>query len=344
VNGLPRLGPQAGELNRDPVAEWKEAVAAMFGSDWDYVAKPVGRGGAQPVSPLMLDERMGMSFVNTAKVGQPCGIGSAILGGMTAPMTFAGMMVVTNAEFLGPLVLVQAIHPGLPVIYDTWAVACDMKVGLPVYGSPDMALAANMACMLARRYGVPCAPCGGATESKVPDVQAGFEHALTALVAVLSGASSIPSASGVLESLLTASYEQVVLDQDLYGMIRRLVNPPAITGEELAVDVIHEVGPQGMFLTHEHTFKHFKSAYFEPKLMDRQIYAEWAKKGAKTAAERATEEWQRLLAAYREPEMAVKPEVVALYKEWIRRTEAEMEEREDWPRHLIGLEPVAAVR
>ncbi|MBI3979218.1 MAG: trimethylamine methyltransferase family protein [Chloroflexi bacterium] len=337
VNGLPRLAPQAGELDRDPVAEFKEAVAVIFGSDWDYVARPVSRGGAQPVSPLMLDQRMAMSFINTAKAGQPCGIGSAILGGMTAPMTFAGMMVVTNAEFLGPLVLVQSIRPGLPVSYTTWAVQCDMKVGLPPYGSPDMALATNMVCMLARRYGVPSAGCGGASESKIPDVQAGFEHALTALVAVLSGSNTLPSATGVLESLLTSSYEQLVLDQDLMGMIQRLMQPPPITDEELAVDVIHEVGPQGMFLTTDHTYKHFKTAYFQPKLMDRQIYAEWVKRGSKSAAERATEEWKRLLASYQEPEMPIKPEVVQLYHEWIRQAEAEMEEREDWPRHLVGL-------
>ncbi|MBI3976848.1 MAG: trimethylamine methyltransferase family protein, partial [Chloroflexi bacterium] len=239
VNGLPALAPQAGDLDRDPIAEFKEAVAATFGSDWDFVARPVAMGGAQPVSPLMLDDRMAMAFIDTAKCGQPCGIGSAILGGMTAPMTFAGMMAVQNAEFLGVLALVQAVHPGLPVIYTTWSVPCDMKVGLPPYGSPDMALATNMVCMLARRYGVPAQGCGGATESKLPDVQSGYERTLTALIAVLSGASAVSAATGVLESLLVSSYEQLVLDHDLVGMIQRLVQPPPITDEELAVDVIH---------------------------------------------------------------------------------------------------------
>ncbi|MBI3978131.1 MAG: hypothetical protein HY331_08095, partial [Chloroflexi bacterium] len=66
-------------------------------------------------------------------------------------------------------------------------------------------------------------------------------------------------------------------------------------------------------------------------------------RGAKSAAERATEEWKRLLASYQGPEIPVSPEVVQLYGEWIRRTEAQMEEREEWPRHLVGLAP-AGVR
>ncbi|MBI3978021.1 MAG: trimethylamine methyltransferase family protein [Chloroflexi bacterium] len=344
VSAFPRLGPQAGELDRNPVAEFKEAVAAMFGSDWDYVAKPVARGGANPLSPLMVDDRMAMSLIDTAKCGQPCSVASAIMGGLTSPMTFAGMMAVHNAEFLAGMVLVQAVRPGVPVIYGNFSTLADMKVGMPAYGGPEMALSTNLVAMLARRYRVPSAGCGSMSESKIPDAQAGFEHAFTALVAVLSGVSSLSEGAGVVESMLCSSYELLVLDQDLIGMIKRLVQPPAITDEELAVDVIHEVGPQGMFLTTEHTYKHFKSAYFQPRLMDRQVYAEWVKRGSKSAADRATEEWKRILASYRGPEVPASPEVVKLYQEWIQRTEAQMDEREDWPRHLVGLGAAVGAR
>ncbi|MBI3980190.1 MAG: trimethylamine methyltransferase family protein [Chloroflexi bacterium] len=337
VNPLSRMAPMAGDLSRDPIAEFKESVQAVFGSDWDFVAKPVTSGGANTVSPLMLDDRMALSLMNTAKLGQPCVISPAVMGGISAPMTFAGMMAQQNAEVLGGLVLVQAVRPGLPCGYGNVSTLSDMKVGMPAYGTPEMALSISLGCQLARRYGMPSRGCGSMSESKIPDVQAGYEHAMTAVIAALSGINLFTHAAGVVESMLCSSYELLMLDQDLIGMVKRLVEGPEITDEELAVDVIHEVGPQGMFLTTEHTYKHFRSAYFQPSLMDRQVYAEWVKRGSKSAGDRATEAWKQVLASYKGPEKPARPEVVELYRERIRRAESMMEEAAEWPRHLVGL-------
>ncbi|MBI3980191.1 MAG: trimethylamine methyltransferase family protein [Chloroflexi bacterium] len=344
VSGVTFTAPQAGDIDRDPIADFRESVQAVFGSDWDYIAKPVSQGGANTVSPLMLDDRMALSLINAAKCGQPCIISPAVMGGLSAPMTFAGMIAVQNAEVLAGLVLVQAVRPGIPVAYGNVSTLCDMKVGMPAYGTPEMALSTTLAAQLARRYRIPSRGGGSMSESKIPDIQAGYEHTLTAVISVLAGIHMFTHAAGVVESMLCSSYELLMLDQDLVGMVKRLVEGPKIDDEELAVDVIHEVGPQGMFLTTEHTYKHFRSAYFQPSLMDRQIYAEWAKRGARSAGERATEAWKRALASHTGPEVPPRPEVVQLYHERIRRTESLLEEAADWPRHLVGLSPTAIVR
>ncbi|MBI3978957.1 MAG: trimethylamine methyltransferase family protein [Chloroflexi bacterium] len=344
IDWVMALGPQEGDLRRDILAEFKEAVAVTFGSDWDYVAKPVTTGWANSVSPLMYDDRMAMSLVNAARVGQIAMISPAVMGGISGPMTFAGMVAQQNAEVLAGLVLVQAVRPGNPVCYGNVSTIADMKVGAPVYGTPEMALSIALGTQLARRYGLPNRGGGGWADSKLPDAQTGYEHMHTFLVSVLSGVNLLTHAAGAIGSMLASSYEMLVLDQDVIGMVKRMVQGPAINRAELAVDVIREVGPQGMFLTHEHTYHTFRTAYFEPMLADRQIYAEWVKRGARSAAERATEKWKQLLADYRGPELPLPEDVVKLYHERIRRTEVMIEESEDWPRHLVGLGPAAAVR
>ncbi|MBI3979342.1 MAG: trimethylamine methyltransferase family protein [Chloroflexi bacterium] len=343
VSGVSGLAPRAGDLDRDPIAEFKESVGAIFGSDWDYVARPLTHGFVNTISPLMLDDRMAGTLINSAKCGQPCLISPLVMGGISGPMTFAGVMAQSNAEFLGGLVLAQAVRPGVPVIYGCLSTICDMKIGAPAYGSVELALATCLTAQTARRYGIPSRGGGGLSDSKLPDVQAGYEHMILMLVTVLSGINMFTHGAGMFESFLCSSYELLMLDQDAIGMVKRLVQGPAIDDEELAVDVIHAVGPQGMFLTTDHTYRHFKRAYFEPKLMDRQVYAEWAKRGAKRADQRATEAWKQLLTQYRGPEIPLDPHVVRLYEERIRRTESLMEQPEDWPRHLVGLAPASRV-
>ncbi|MBI3980193.1 MAG: trimethylamine methyltransferase family protein [Chloroflexi bacterium] len=344
VSSVGGLAPTAGDIDRDPIANFKESVQAIFGSDWDYVAKPVGGGGANTVSPLMLDERMAGSLINGAKCGQPCVVSPAVMGGISGPMTFAGMIALQNAEVLGGLVLVQAVRPGNPVGYGNVSTLADMKVGAPVYGTPEMSLSIVAGAQLARRYGIPSRGGGTWTDSKLPDAQAGYERMMLLLVSVLTGINLLTHAAGSFESMLASSYELLMLDQDAIGMVRRFIDRPEINQEQLALDVIREVGPQGMFLTTDHTYKHFKTAYFEPKLLDRQIYAEWVKRGSTSADARATEMWKHLLSTYREPEVPVDPVVIKLYQDRIRRTESLMEDREDWPRHLVGLAPMAGVR
>ncbi|MBI3980192.1 MAG: trimethylamine methyltransferase family protein [Chloroflexi bacterium] len=335
VAGVTGLAPSAGDIDRDPIAEFKESVQAIFGSDWDSVAKPVAFGGVNSISPLMFDDRMSTSLINAATCGQPCIISPAAMGGITAPMTFAGLMAQQTAEVLAGLVLVQAVRPGNPVAYGDVSTLSDMKVGQPAFGAPEHYLSISMGAQMARRYGIPSRGGGAWTDSKLPDVQAGLEHMMGMLVTVLSGINIFWHGAGVIESSLCSSYELLVMDQDVIGMVKRFVQGPKVNKEELAVDVIAEVGPQGMFLTSDHTYNTFKTAYYEPKLADRQIYAEWVKRGSKSAADRATELWKQLVADYKGPEIPLDPAVVRLYQERIRRTESAMEEPADWPRQLV---------
>ncbi|MFQ6003492.1 MAG: trimethylamine methyltransferase family protein, partial [Candidatus Zixiibacteriota bacterium] len=148
---------------------------------------------------------------------------------------------------------------------------------------------------LAHYYGLPSRGTGGGTESKIPDIQAGFEKAMTLMMAALAGINFIYDAAGVLESSLTASYEQAVIDNEICGMVSRALRGIKISDETLAIDVIEDVGPGGQYLTQRHTLEHLKKEHYLPIIINRQKREKWERAGSKDLRETAREEAKRIL-------------------------------------------------
>ena len=59
--------------------------------------------------------------MTSADAGFTTIIASAAMGGGTAPIHLAGLLVQTNAEILSGIVLVQLVNPGVPVIYASYS-------------------------------------------------------------------------------------------------------------------------------------------------------------------------------------------------------------------------------
>jgi trimethylamine--corrinoid protein Co-methyltransferase len=158
---------------------------------------------------------------------------------------------------------------------------------------------------------------GGGTESKVPDVQAGIEKAITLMMAAMAGIDFIYVAAGALESTLTASYEQAVIDNELCGIVLRALSGIEVNDETLAIDVIKEVGPGGHFLANKHTLKHLKTEHFIPKIINRQMRDIWEKSGSKDLRQVAREKAKEILTKHQpQPlETSVEKELRAFIKE-----------------------------
>jgi trimethylamine--corrinoid protein Co-methyltransferase len=58
---------------------------------------------------------------------------------------------------------------------------------------------------------------------------------------------------GLVESCTLLYPEALLLDTDLYHRVRILAEGIEISPESLALEVIAEVGPRGVFLRHQHT-------------------------------------------------------------------------------------------
>lgn len=99
---------------------------------------------------------------------------------------------------------------------------------------------------------------------------------------------------GMLEGGLTYDFAQIVMDCELIRMVRKTVQGIVIDDEHLAVDVIKQVGAAGEFMSHDHTFRHFKEQS-QSKIADRNIRATWLANGSKDMVARAYEEARYIL-------------------------------------------------
>ncbi len=148
-------------------------------------------------------------------------------------------------------------------------------------------------------YGVPIYNTCALTDSKVPDVQAGFEKGLTTAVTALAGAEYNHHAAGMLESMLAVAYEQYVIDDDINGQVMRLVRGLDVSEESLSLDVIHEVcNGEGHYLGHPQTLALMNSEYYYPHTADRASRADWEAAGSLDMRERARRQARQTLQSF----------------------------------------------
>lgn len=226
----------------------------------------------------------------------PICIGATGIYGATYPATIAGASVIGNAETMAGIILTQLIKPGAKVLALDFSFPVNMRTGAPSFGNIASSLHLAVFNQLWKyRYRVPVvnAPCY--TNSKIPDVQCGYEKTTSALISALSGASIIFLHGGIYGEL-TYNPLQSILDDDIANTIGRFVEGVNISNETLAVELINDVGPlPGSYLGEEHTRKWWKFEQYFPKAADYLTHPEWLKSGKKIALDYAKERMVKIL-------------------------------------------------
>ena len=239
------------------------------------------------VSPLHLDTGVTDILIEWCKHGLPVVLSSAPMAGSTSPVTLAGTLVQLNAEQLSGIVLTQLVRPGTPVLAGYIPGVVDLRSGGYLGGAVEFGMMQAAAAQLAHRYRVPIYGSGGMTDSKLPDVQAGYEKMATLMLAAMGGCNYIHHAVAMITNMNAASLEQAVLDDEMVGMAMRVLRGMDVTDDALAVDAIDRVGPGGHFLMDGHTLRFMRSELFHPLLADRQNRAAWELAGKKDSRARA---------------------------------------------------------
>ena len=270
-----------------------EIATAVAGSEKKLKERPIVGGGFCTESPLKFEGRYVEIALKLAKLGFNCGVASMPIGGATAPVTLAGSLVMTNAEVLSGVCTVQLASPGTNMRVSYIMGNLDMKTGLWGQG-PEEGLLCAGAAELARHYGFRTTVLGFNTGCKVSGAQASYEKAMSTLLAVLAGADIVYQA-GSLGGGLAASFEELVIDDEIARAVLKAVQGIEVNDETLAVDVINKVGSGGHFLAEKHTLNHFKDAVFFSEVADRQSYESWKKTGGKTMVKRARERAEEIL-------------------------------------------------
>ncbi len=229
-------------------------------------APPLGHDGGSLDAALVV-----------AEAGIPVGFMTMTSCLTTAPATLAGNLVVGNAEVISAAALIQLAHPGAPFFYAAAQTASDLRTGAYTGGGPEDFLFGAATNVLADFYNLPLSMGSFATGAKEPNWQAGVDNSLSTLMASIV-MSDMLLGVGLLHGSRIWSYEQMMLDCEIFDIIVRMMRGIEVNPETLALEAIHAVGPHGNFLTQKHTRKHMREIWV-PRFMDRRPYDTWMEKG-----------------------------------------------------------------
>jgi len=231
--------------------------------------------------------------------GMPINAITAGQAGATAPATLAGALVQTTAETLAALAFVQLLAPGHPFIFSNWPFVSDLRTGAMSGGSAEAGILNAASAQIANHLELPSGVAAGMADSKVPDAQAGYEKAMTTVLAGLAGANLVYESFGMLASLLACSNEMMVIDDEILGAVLRVVRGIQVGDETLAVEVIENaVNGPGHYLGSEQTLAVMESEYVYPAVGDRLSPDDWRDAGSTDIWRRAESRVRDLLAGH----------------------------------------------
>ncbi|MBM3124935.1 MAG: hypothetical protein FJZ87_07635 [Chloroflexi bacterium] len=209
------------------------------------------------IAPLGQDKEGMESALLFAKAGLPVGFMSMANAGTTGPASLAGTVVAGDAEIVSALVLIQMACPGAPVFHSFMPGIMHPRTGGYLATTWEGTLLYPIGVEMAHYWGVPSLAGIFATDGQVPGWQTGGDAASSLMLCALAGAET-GSGLGLVESCTLLYPEEIVMDSDIYHRVRLEAAGLDTSREALALDVIKETGPRGMFLKHRHTREHLK--------------------------------------------------------------------------------------
>lgn len=295
-----------------------EMCEVVAGGEDAFRQKPFATCYINVTSGLVANEEALQKCMYLAQKGLPMLYIPINAAGVNSPTTTAGCMATMNAGTMLGLVLAQLVRPGTPVAVPGWnGGPYNLKT---MVGNYVLADEQGVAASMGKFYNLPVFGLGGATDSKVLDQQCAAEAALGLFNAHLSGANIVHDC-GFMDAGLQGSLQLMAIDNELIAWIRAATSPVEANEEMLALDVVEELGPTGNYVSHDHTYAHFKDAHYAD-LADKRQYDSWMEQGGSTMEERAREQVDDILRNH-EPE-PLPGDVQAALHEIVEREEFDL--------------------
>jgi trimethylamine--corrinoid protein Co-methyltransferase len=282
------------------VAGCFELLHMVAGGEEAWRARPfVSNSNCFVVPPMKFAEESCITMEACIRAGMPMLLLSAGQAGATAPAPIALAIVQAVAECLAGVVYVNAIRPGAPAIFGTWPFVSDLRTGAMSGGSAEQALLTAGCAQMHRFYGLPGGAASGISDSKLPDMQAGWEQGITNVLAGLAGLNMCYEAVGMHASLLGFCLESLVLGDDLLGQVMRVVRGIEVTEDKVSLDAMKQVclGGPGHYLGSEQTLGLMQTEYIYPAVGNRMSPKEWIEAGKPDLIDTAIRRKNAILAA-----------------------------------------------
>lgn len=281
-----------------PAARGSVEIAALVAGGKEILRKrPIISNFQCSISPLAYDPQGLEAAMVFAEAGIPTGFLTMQICCSTAPATIAGSMAQANAEVLAGITFLQLFCPGAPTFYGSCATVMELGSGAVTAGGPEDFQMQAFCAQMARYYNLPSNVGTFATGAKASNWHAGVENTLSGVLSMLAGADMMCGA-GLTAGAVIFSFEQLLMDCEIYELTRRSIAGLEVTPETLALETISSVGPGGHFMTEPHTLKHMRSLW-QPSVMNRAPYGKWQAEGCLEAEERANERARFILDNHR---------------------------------------------
>lgn len=281
------------------VADCFDVLYTVAGGEEKWLERPfVSNSNCFVVPPMKFAEESCKVMEDCVRRGMPMLLLSAGQAGATAPAPIALAIVQAVAECLAGVVYVNAIRPGAPAIFGTWPFVSDLRTGAMSGGSAEQALLTAGCAQMHRFYGLPGGAASGISDSKLPDMQAGWEQGITNALAGLAGLNMCYEAVGMHASLLGFCMESLVLGDDLLGQVMRLVRGIDVTEDSTSIEAMKQVclGGPGHYLGSDQTLKLMQTEYIYPNVGNRMSPKEWNEAGKPILLDKAIERKNAILA------------------------------------------------
>jgi trimethylamine--corrinoid protein Co-methyltransferase len=248
------------------------------------------------ISPMRLCTHSTRIMQEAARYQIPVALSCAPMAGVTSPITMAGTLVQTHAEQLAGIAICQMIHPGAPVLYGGIPGRANLwNLGYQG-GSVECGMMNAAIHQLANHVKVPNYNSSGLTDAKIPDAQAGWEKAMTTMLAAMGGSNYVHHAAGMLNCMITVAHEQFVIDDEIIGLSCKVLAGIPTDPEHLALDVIDAAARGADFIKSAHTMKYMKTEYFNGNgVTDTKNLDKWINAGSLDAWKRARDIAKKIL-------------------------------------------------
>lgn len=273
-----------------------EMAAVAAGGERELSERPIITALAESTSPLQLVSSQLAVVRAFASRRLPLTLHAHPMAGFTAPVTLAGELVITHAEIMALATIAQLINPGAPIVYGMSSSVPDMRSGANLSGAVEIGLLGLGVLSLAKHLGIPCLMSTG-SDAHEPGAQSIMERVMTLLPPALAGIDLVNLTT--LGTKMSFSLEQMVIDDMILGYVERYGKGITVDDTALALDLIHQVGPAGAFITTEHTIKNHRKELSIPGLVSRETRDAWEALGRPDIKTRAGIKTRQLLEEHR---------------------------------------------
>ena len=271
---------------------------------------------ACPLSPLSYEPSSCETIIEFAKQNQVIFFTAAIMAGFSGPISLFGTTILHNTEVLAGITLAQLVNPGNPVVYSIGSTVANMQNGNFITGSPEMMLIHLAAMQMGLEYyRLPTRSMCGMTDSKIIDCQAGYETMQNLMAGILGGAHMIFECLGVLDAIMTTSYEKLMIDLEIISRVMRIKEGLDATDKGKALESIQKIGHESGYISHTDTLTNFRKRW-QPTLSEWGTYEDWQASGSQDVAARANRLYKKILA--KAPQSLIDPEVDKALQAYIR--------------------------